>query len=259
MLSIDLSGRRGLIVGVANSASIAWGCARAARAAGAKLALTYHTDKALPHVRPLALECEADMLLPLDVLRPGDLEKVAAEVEKKWGGEGGVDFALHSIAFAPKAALTGGLSQCAAEDFATMMRVSCHSFAQLAGLLAPLMRPGGSLLTVSYLGAARAVAGYDAMGTAKAALEATTRALALELGEKGIRANAISPGPIPTRAARGLPQYDALAAQALARAPLKRLATIEDAGALAAFLFSPLSAAITGQVIRIDGGESAVG
>ena len=256
MLTIDLSGRRGLIVGVANSDSVAWGCAKAARAAGARLALTYHTEKALPYVRPLALECEAEELLPLDVLRPGEMERVAETLREKWGG---VDFVLHSIAFAPKAALSAGLSQCGAEDFSAMMRVSCHSFARLAGLFAPMTPAGGSFLTVSYLGAVRALPGYEAMGAAKAALEATVRALALELGADGIRVNAISPGPIPTRAARGLPRYDELEKHARALAPLKRQTTTEDAGALAAFLFSPLTAAITGQVIRADGGESAAG
>ena len=256
MLTVDLSGRRGLIVGVANSSSIGWGCAKAARAAGARIAMTYHTEKARPHVSPLALKCGAEMLMHLDVLQEGGARSAVEMVKEQWGG---VDFVLHSIAFAPRSVLHGGLTGCDAADFATMMRVSCHSFAELAGLCAPLMPAGGSFLTVSYLGAVRALRGYEAMGAAKAALEAAVRGMALELGGAGIRVNAISPGPIPTRAAGGLPRYAELENRARENAFIKRPTTIEDAGALAAFLFSPLAGGITGQVIRVDGGESAAG
>lgn len=256
MLTVDLSGKRGVIAGAANAASVGWGCARAARAAGARIAMTFFTEKTRAYVRPLALECGAEMLLPMDVSREEETAETLETIRKRWGG---VDFLLHSVAFAPQTILTEGLAASSARDFATMMTISCHSFARLAGLCAPMMPAGGSLLTVSYLGAERAMRGYEAMGAAKAALEATVRGLALELGEKGIRVNAISPGPIPTRAARGLPLYAELEGRAHALAPLKRPTTIEDAGALAAFLFSPLAQNITGQVIRVDAGESAAG
>ena len=248
----SLHNKRGLIVGIANRHSIAHGCAQAMREAGAELAITYLNDKAKPFVEPLAQALDAPLLLPCDVREPGQLEAVFDTIEREWGQ---LDFLLHSIAFAPREDLHGPLVDCSAEGFAMAMDVSCHSFIRMAKLARPLMREGGSLTTVSFYGAERVVESYNLMGPVKAALESATRYLAAELGPKGIRAHAISPGPIATRAASGIDRFDELMERAAAQVPKGQLVDIADVGALAAFLVSDAARRITGTVIPVDNGQ----
>jgi enoyl-[acyl-carrier protein] reductase I len=250
-LSNPLVGRKGLVVGIANDQSIAYGCARVLRAVGAELAVTWLNDKARPHVEPLARELEATLMLPLDVEQPGQMERVFAAIRERWGR---LDFVLHSIAYAPAADLHGRVADSSREGFARAMSISCHSFVEMAHLAEPLMDRGGALLTMSYHGAAEVVSHYGIMGPVKAALEASVRYLATELGPSGIRVNAVSPGPIHTRAASGIPAFENLMADACARAPLKRLVDIEDVGTLCAFLVSDAARAITGDTHYVDGG-----
>ena len=249
--SLPLQGKRGLVVGIANAQSIAWGCASALRAAGAELAVTWLNDKARPHVEPLALQVQAAIMAPLDVSVPGQLEAIFAQIERQWGR---LDFVVHSIAYAPKQDLHGRVTDSSADGFAQAMDISCHSFMRMARLAEPLMPHGGSLMTMSYLGAEEVIADYGMMGPVKAALEASVRYLAAELGPAGIRVNAISPGPLETRAASGIAHFDRLMADAIARSPLRRLATIEDVGALCAFLAGDGARAITGGTLYVDGG-----
>ena len=246
-----LAGRKGLVVGIANAQSIAYGCARVFRQCGAELAVTWLNEKARAHVEPLARELSATIALPLDVERSGDMEAVFDAIRERWGR---LDFVLHSIAFAPAADLHGRVADSSREGFARAMDISCHSFLRMASLAEPLMRDGGTLLTMSYLGAAEVVPHYGVMGPVKAALEASVRYLAAELGPRGIRVNAVSPGPIRTRAASGIPGFDDLVADARGRAPLPREVEIDDVGSLCAFLVSDAARAITGDVHYIDGG-----
>ena len=253
---IDLKGKRGLVVGVANEASIAAGCARAFRAAGAELALTFLNEKARPWVEPVAQEVGAPLFLPCDVREPGQLEAVFDRITAEWGR---LDFLLHAIAFAPREDLHTSVVNASAEGFATAMDVSCHSFLRMARLARPLMQAGGSLITVSFYGADRVVENYNLMGPVKAALESATRYIAAELGPKGIRAHAISPGPIATRAASGISRFDELLERAAAQAPQGETVDVEDVGALAAFLVSNAAKRITGTVIPVDGGQHVHG
>ena len=246
-----LQGKRGLVVGIANDQSIAWGCARALSAAGAELALTWLNDKARPHVEPLAQQLGAAITAPLDVSVPGQLEALFGQIERQWGG---LDFLVHSIAFAPKQDLHGRVTDSSAAGFAQAMDVSCHSFMRMARLAEPLMKQGGSLMAMTYLGAEEVIADYGLMGPVKAALEASVRYLAAELGPAGIRVNAISPGPLATRAASGIAHFDRLLADAEARSPMRRLASIDDVGALCAFLAGDGARAITGGTLYVDGG-----
>jgi len=252
-LSSSLRGKRGLVVGIANEASIAAGCARAFVAAGASLAATYLNDKALPHVHAVT-EPLGGMLLPCDVRVPGQLEAVFERIRAEWGR---LDFLLHAVAFAPADDLHGRVVDCSAAGFALAMDVSCHSFLRMARLAEPLMEAGGCLLTVTFYGSERVVAHYNLMGPVKAALESAVRYAAAELGPKGIRAHAISPGPIRTRAASGIDRFDELLAAAAA-APEQHLVDIDDVGALAAFLVSDGARRITGTVIPVDGGQHLV-
>lgn len=252
---IDLKGKRGLVVGVANRESIAWGCAAAARAGGADLALTYLNDKARPHVEPLAGEVEAELLLPLDVEAPGQLERVFEQIGERWGR---LDFLIHSIAFAPAADLRGRVVDCSLDGFERAMRVSCYSLIEMARLAEPLMQQGGSIVTMSFGGADRVVANYNLMGPVKAALQCTVRYLAEELGSRGIRVHALSPGPLRTRAASGLGEFDKLLDDASLRSPLRRLVTVEEVGSTAAFLLSDGARGLTGDTIFIDAGRHAV-
>lgn len=254
--NIALQGKRGLVVGIANEHSIAWGCARALRDAGAELAITWFNDKARPWVEPLAHEVDASIVMPLDVEQPGALEAVLDAIAAQWGR---LDFVLHSIAFAPKTDLHGRVVDCSREGFARAMDISCHSFARMARLAEPLMSQGGSLMTMSYVGAEEVIPGYGVMGPVKAALEASVRYLAAELGPGGIRVNAISPGPLATRAASGIPDFDALLAQAAQRAPLRRSVNIAEVGALCAFLAGDDARAITGTTIYVDAGYHILG
>jgi enoyl-[acyl-carrier protein] reductase I len=254
-ISTSLHGKRGLVVGIANESSIAAGCARSFVAAGASLAATYLNDKALPYVRPVTDELDCALLMPCDVRIPGQLEAAFAKIGAAWGR---LDFLLHAIAFAPADDLHGRAVDCSAAGFALAMDVSCHSFLRMARLAEPLMPDGGALLTVTFYGSERVVANYNLMGPVKAALESAVRYTAAELGPKQIRANAISPGPIRTRAASGIAHFDALLAAEAALAPEHQLVDIEDVGALAAFLVSDGARRITGTVIPVDSGQHAV-
>ena len=251
-----LQGKKGLVVGIANDKSIAWGCARALRDAGAELAVTWFNDKARPHVEPLAQQLQAAITLPLDVEQPGQMEAVFDAIAQRWGQ---LDFVLHSIAFAPKSDLHGRVVDSSREGFARAMDISCHSFARMARLAEPLMPHGGSLMTMSYVGAEEVIPSYGLMGPVKAALQASTRYLAAELGPKGIRVNAISPGPLATRAASGIPDFDVLLQEAVQHAPLRRLVDIAEVGALCSFLASDGARAITGSTLYVDAGFHILG
>lgn len=246
-----LSGRKALVIGIANEDSIAYGCASAFRELGAELAVTWLNDKARPFVEPLANELGATITGALDVSEAGQLEALFERVRSEWGR---LDILVHSIAFAPKRDLQGGLLDCSAEGFAKAMDVSCHSFIRMAKLSAPLMTEGGTLFAMSYYGANRVVPNYNVMGPVKAALEATCRYLAYELGPKGIRVHAISPGPLKTRAASGLRDFDLLLSEAAQRAPIGELADIMDVGFTCAYLATPFARRITGSTVYVDGG-----
>jgi len=246
-----LEGKKGLIVGIANENSIAWGCAKAFRAFGAELAVTYLNDKAKKYVEPLARVLEAPIVIPLDVNAPGQMEAVFERIAKQWGN---LDFALHSIAFSPKDALQGRVVDVSREGFLTTMDVSCWTFIRMAHLAEPLMPKGGTLFTMSYYGSQMVVKNYNIMGVAKAALESAVRYMAAELGPKGIRVHAISPGPLATRAASGIPEFDALLDKAKAKAPARGLVSIDDVGVATAFLAHDAARLITGETLYIDGG-----
>lgn len=246
-----LKGKKGLIVGIANGDSIAYGVADKLRAFGADIAVTYLNEKSKKYVRPLAEVLGAELILPLDVQVPGQLEAVFAAITEKWGR---LDFVVHSIAFAPKDDLHGRVVDCSWAGFSQAMQVSCYSFIEMARQAEPLMTEGGALITMSYYGADKVVNNYNLMGPVKAALEATTRYLAAELGSKKIRAYAISPGPLKTRAASGIGHFDELIDDAIARAPAHRLVEIAEVGRVAAFLVSGVASAMTGDTIYVDGG-----
>jgi enoyl-[acyl-carrier protein] reductase I len=249
---IDLRGKRGLVVGIANEHSIAAGCATQFAAAGATLAATYLNARAEPFVRAVTNTLPCPLVLPCDVREPGQLEAVFEQIGTAWGR---LDFVLHSIAFAPREDLHGRVTDCSAPGFGLAMDVSCHSFIRMARLAEPLMTGGGCLLAVSFYGSERVVEHYNLMGPVKAALESSMRYIAAELGPKGIRAHAVSPGPIATRAASGIERFDSLLEAAAARAPARHLVDIADVGALAAFLVSDAARHITGTVIPVDGGQ----
>jgi len=246
-----LAGRKALVVGIANDSSIAYGCAKAFHELGAELAVTYLNDKAHPHVEPLAKEIRASIFERLDVSVPGELEAVFEKIAQRWGA---LDILVHSIAFAPKQDLQGGLINCSAEGFAKAMDVSCHSFVRMARLAAPLMKNGGTMLAMSYYGANKVVPTYSVMGPVKAALEACCRYLAYELGSKGIRVHAISPGPLKTRAASGLKDFDRLLTEAAQRAPIGDLVDIMDVGFACAYLATPYARRLSGETLYVDGG-----
>jgi enoyl-[acyl-carrier protein] reductase I len=255
-MTFDLTGQRALVVGVANDQSIAWGVAAALRKAGADLAVTYLNAKAEPHVRPLAESVGAAAILPLDVTHREQEEALFADLSKRWKT---IDILVHSIAFAPRDDLQGMVLDTSSEGFSLAMDVSVHSFVRLCRRAAPLMRNGGSCLTMSFYGAEKVVSTYNVMGPAKAALEAATREIASELGPKGITVNVLSPGPMATRAAGGIASFDAMMAEAIERAPMKRLATIEDVGAAAVFLASDWARNITGETLHVDAGYHIMG
>jgi enoyl-[acyl-carrier protein] reductase I len=246
-----LSGKKALVVGIANDQSIAYGCAKAFQELGADLAITYLNEKSKQYVEPLATQLGADIFMPLDVSQPGQLEAVFEQITKQWGQ---LDILVHSIAFAPKEDLQGGLLNCSAEGFAIAMDVSCHSFVRMAKLATPLMKEGGSMFAMSYHGANEVAPNYNVMGPVKAALEASCRYLAYELGPKGIRVHPISPGPLKTRAASGLKDFDLLLNEAAQRAPLGELVDIMDVGFTCAFLATPYARRLTGSTMYVDGG-----
>ena len=250
-----LTGHKSLIVGIANEDSIAYGCAKAFREAGADLAVTWLSDKARPHVEPLADALGAQIKAPLNVETPGELEAVFEQIATRWGK---LDSLVHSIAFAPKEDLQGGLIDCSGPGFARAMDVSCHSFIRMAKLAAPLMTDGGTMFAMSYLGANKVVANYNVMGPVKAALEAACRYLAYELGPKNIRVHAISPGPLKTRAASGLKDFELLLNEAVEHSPLNELVDINDVGFACAYLATDFAKRITGGTVYIDGGANIV-
>lgn len=246
-----LQGAKALITGMANEHSIAYGCARAFAEVGAELAITYADDKTRGYVEPLAQALKAPIFLPLNVTRPDELETVFEAIRQQWGS---LDILVHSIAWAPKQDLQGGLLDSSAEGFGQAMDISCHSFVRMARLAAPLMSHGGSLFAMSYYGASKVVPNYNLMGPVKAALEACCRYLAYELGPKGIRVHAISPGPLKTRAASGLKDFDLMLNQAAQRAPLGELVDIMDVGFTCAYLATPYARRLSGETLYVDGG-----
>jgi enoyl-[acyl-carrier protein] reductase I len=248
---VSLEGRKGLVTGIANAQSIAWGCAKAFRGLGAELAVTYLNDKAKPFVEPLAREVEATLFVPLDLRVEGQLEAVFARIEKEWGR---LDFVLHSIAYAPKEDLQGRVVDCSKAGFLLAMEISCWSFIRMAKLAEPLMDRGGALFCMTYYGSQMVVEHYGIMGPVKAALESATRYLAAELGPKGIRVHAISPGPLKTRAAAGHPEFDELLHKAQEKAPVRSLVSIDDVGLATAYLATDAAKLITGSTLYIDGG-----
>lgn len=247
---------KGLVVGLANDQSIAWGCIQAFHAQDADLAITWLNDKTRKYIEPLAESISAPIFMPLDVTDEGQMDAVFAAIEKQWGQ---LDFVLHSIAFAPKEDLQGRVTDSSVDGFKTAMDISCHSLIRLARRAEPLMKDGGSILTMSYYGAEKVIDNYNMMGPVKAALEASVRYLAKELGEKKIRVNALSPGPVKTRAASGLAHFDRLMERAAETAPIRSLVSIEQIGETAAFLISDKAQNITGQTIYIDNGYNTTG
>ncbi|KZB65625.1 enoyl-ACP reductase [Thalassospira lucentensis] len=251
-----LAGKKGLIVGIANDKSIAYGCARIFNREGAELTITYLNDKAEKHVRPLAEGLGAPIITPLDVQNEDQMDRLFGRIADQWGK---LDFVLHSIAFAPGDDLHGRVIDCSRDGFLTAMDISCHSFQRLAKRAEPLMIDGGALLTVTYMGSERVIDHYGVMGPVKAALESATRYMAAELGPKNIQVHAISPGPLLTRAASGIAEFNTLMNTAQSRSPGRRLVTIDEIGELAAFLASDRSRGITGDVIHVDGGYNIMG
>jgi enoyl-[acyl-carrier protein] reductase I len=246
-----LKGAKALVTGIANDASIAWGCAKAFRELGADVAVTYLNDKTRGYVEPLARELEAPLFMPLDVTRQEQVDALFGRIREEWGV---LDIMVHSMAWAPKEDLHGGLLDCSAEGFGQAMDISCHSFIRLARASAPLMTNGGAMFTMSYYGANKVVANYNLMGPVKAALEASVRYLAYELGPRHIRVHAISPGPLLTRAGSGIKDFDRLLADAAQRAPLGELIDIMDVGYICAFLATPLARRMSGETLYVDGG-----
>jgi enoyl-[acyl-carrier protein] reductase I len=251
-----LKGTKALVVGIANEHSIAYGCAAALRGLGAELAVTYLNDKARTYVEPLAKALEASIFAPLDVSKAGELEALFERIAREWGG---LDVLVHSIAWAPKEDLQGGLLDCSAGGFGQAIDISCHSFVRMARLAAPLMKEGGSMFAMSFHGAQKVVANYSVMGPVKAALESACRYLAVELGAKKIRVHAISPGPLKTRAASGLKDFDQLVNDTRNRAPVGELADIMDVGFACAYLATPYARHMTGDTVYVDGGAHIMG
>ena len=246
-----LKGKKALVTGIANDQSIAWGCAKAFRGFGADVAVTYLNDRSKPYVEPLAKELGAQIFMPLDLQREGQLEAVFGQIEKHWGK---LDLCLHSIAFAPKEDLQGRVVDCSRRGFLLAMDISCWSFIRMAKLAEPLMKDGGALFTMTYYGSQMVVEHYNIMGPVKAALEAATRYMAAELGPRGIRVHAISPGPLKTRAASGITAFDELLHKAQSKAPTRSLVSIDDVGVAVAFLGMDGAKLITGETLYIDGG-----
>lgn len=247
----SLKGKKGLVVGIANDQSIAWGCAKAYKALGADLAITYLNEKAEHFVRPLAEELGASIICQMDVTHPGEMESVFGEIEQKWSQ---IDFILHAVAFAPLGDLHGRVTDCSRDGFLKAMDVSCHSLIRMTRLAEPLLVNGGAIQTLSYLGSEKVVDNYNLMGPVKAALESVVRYLAAELGPKNIRVNTLSPGPLKTRAASGIGKFDDLIQKVITRTPTHNLTTIEEVGALSAFLMTDLARSVNGELIYIDGG-----
>ena len=255
MNMVNLNSKKGLILGIANDQSIAYGCARIFKAQGADLAITYQNEKSKNHVQPLADKLDAALCLECDVTDDDKVATLFEEIKQKWGR---LDFLLHSIALAPKADLHGTVTHSSRDGFLTAMDISCHSFARLAAKAVPLMKNGGAMLTMSYYGSRQVVEQYSVMGPAKAALESTAKYIAAELGEKKIRVNVLSPGPMDTRAASGIRDFDKLLEDVRAETPSNELVSLDDIGKFAAFLVSDDAASITGGVHYIDAGHHII-
>jgi len=255
-LSNLLKGKKGLVTGVANSKSIAYGAARAFHEAGAEIMLTCGHPKTEQYVRPLLCELGNPALLLCDVCDEEQLQAVFERIGREWGK---LDFLFHSITYAPKEDLRGRVVDCSRDGFKTAMETSCYSFIRMAKLAEPLMKDGGCLLTMTYYGAEKVIEHYNIIGPVKAALECAVRYVASELGPKGIRVHAISPGPIKTRAASGIDRFEELLDQATRRAPLHHRITTDDVGAMAAFLVSDAAAAFTGHIVYADAGYHILG
>ena len=251
-----LAGKKGLILGVANNRSIAYGIAKAARDAGAEIALTYQVEALEKRVRPLASELGAVIAGRCDVAEAETVDAVFAEVERLWGK---LDFVVHCLAFSDKDQLDGRYVDTTADNFTQSLLISCYSFTAIAQRAEKLMRDGGSLLTLTYYGAEKWMPHYNVMGVAKAALEASVRYLAADLGEKNIRVNAISAGPIKTLAASGIGDFRYILRWNEYNAPLRRVVTIEEVGETAVYLLSPMARGVTGEVLHVDAGYHVVG
>jgi enoyl-[acyl-carrier protein] reductase I len=251
-----LSGKRGLIMGLANNRSIAWGIARAAHEAGAELAFSYQGEALEKRVRPLAKEMGGHVVGHCDVTDAASMDAIFAEVEKLWGG---LDFVVHCIAFADKDELTGRYIETSEGNFTKSLLISCYSFTAIAQRAEKLMTNGGAMLTLTYYGAEKWMPHYNVMGVAKAALEASVRYLAADLGEKNIRVNAISAGPIKTLAASGIGDFRYILKWNEYNAPLRRSVTIEEVGDTAVYLLSPMSRGVTGEILHVDAGYHVVG
>ncbi|HRY22843.1 MAG TPA: enoyl-ACP reductase FabI [Geminicoccaceae bacterium] len=251
-----MAGKRGLIMGIANERSLAWGIARAVAGQGAELAVTYQGDALKKRVTPLAAELGCHFVEPADVTEPASMEALFTTIEQRWGG---LDFAVHAIAFSDKEELKGRYVDTSAENFQRTMLISCYSFTDLARRAAALMQPGGSLLTLTYYGAEKVVPHYNVMGVAKAALEASVRYLAADLGGQGIRVNAVSAGPVKTLAASGIGDFRYILKWNELNAPLKRNTSLGDVGGAGVYLLSDLASGTTGEVLHVDSGYHVVG
>jgi enoyl-[acyl-carrier protein] reductase I len=251
-----LAGKQGLIMGVANDRSLAWGIAKAAHAQGARLAFTYQGEALGRRVRPLADSLDSDFVVEADVTSEASLDALFAGIGERWGR---LDFVVHAIAFSDKNELTGRYLNTTRSNFLRTLDISCFSFTDICRRAAPLMISGGSLLTLTYAGAERVMPHYNVMGVAKAALEASVRYLAVDLGGDNIRVNAISAGPIKTLAASGIGDFRYILKWNQLNSPLKRNTTIEDVGGAGVYLLSDLSAGVTGEVHHVDSGYHVVG
>jgi enoyl-[acyl-carrier protein] reductase I len=251
-----MQGKRGLIMGVANNRSIAWGIAKAAHAAGARLGFTYQNDALLKRIRPLAEQVEAEILEPCDVSDDDSIQAVFDKVEETWGE---IDFIVHAIAYADREELTDTYVRTSRDGFLRSLEISCYSFTAVAQRAVPLMNEGGSLLTLTYYGAERVMPHYNVMGVAKAALESSVRYLAADLGEAGVRVNAISAGPIRTLAASGIGDFRYILKWNELNSPLRQNVTIDQVGKAGLYLLSDMSSAVTGEVHHVDSGYHTVG
>lgn len=251
-----MAGKRGLIMGVANNRSIAWGIAQACAAQGAELAFTYQGDALKKRVEPLAAELKSDIVLPCDVTDKASMDAVFEALKAKWGR---LDFLVHAIAFADKAELDGRYVDTSEENFTKSLLISCYSFTALAQRAEKLMTNGGSMVTLTYYGAEKVMPHYNVMGVAKAALEASVRYLAADLGKQNIRVNAISAGPIKTLAASGISDFRYILKWNEYNSPLRRTVTIEEVGASGLYLLSDLGRAVTGEVHHVDAGYHVQG
>ncbi len=246
-----MAGKKGLIMGVANDRSIAWGIAKACAAQGAELAFTYQGDSLKRRVEPLAQQLGANLLLPCDVTDAASMDALFDTIKQEWGE---IDFVVHAIAFAGKEALKGKYYEVTAENFANTMHISVFSFTDVCRRAQEIMKPGGSLLTLTYLGSERFIPHYNVMGVAKAALDASIKYLAMDLGEQGIRVNGLSAGPIKTLAASGIGDFRYILKWNEVNSPLQRNVTIDDVGGSGVYLLSDLASGVTGEVLHVDSG-----